>query len=418
MFRLARTRRTCLAGFQVACCRREGGGSSAAFANKIIDGFFEVAIAASVGRCYTVVHPVKSLSFSFHTCHSGVPDTVSRSSLLTSTGFSPTRLRFSVLFAQAVFVSRSPYQCSSSGLVHCFCFCLFAPNHDAHELDRHNRRSGLDCFCTLRRGVSSPLKKSKTQRQNRTAFATPTRLGAGNPGLRLLGFQIRKVMEELIYDAEFHASLGTLYASRARLHAIFNVAETLRPTFLTGSILALSTSASTLTFAARAPKGSLLSHKRSSCHGSRTWPSRSFNSLWRPTSRMCQVLTWSASTSLMPSKPSQFREHEEGYVAFQIDRVWYTYRVIPFGLASNPFLCEAHFQQFSYVRVSRCSSPRSSESKQWTTPRGSLKDHLSDGVSFRSCSCSPGGKANMASVCVGWAPRSPSARTSVSVQCG
>ena len=67
-----------------------------------------------------------------------------------------------------------------------------------------------------------------------------------------------------------------------------------------------STSASTLTFAAWAPKGTLMSRKRSSCHGSRTLQSRSFNSLWRPTSRMCQVLTWSASTSLMPSKPSQF----------------------------------------------------------------------------------------------------------------
>ena len=47
-------------------------------------------------------------------------------------------------------------------------------------------------------------------------------------------------MEEPIYDAEFRASLGTLYASRARLHAIFNVAETQRPTFLTGSILAFT----------------------------------------------------------------------------------------------------------------------------------------------------------------------------------
>ena len=30
------------------------------------------------------------------------------------------------------------------------------------------------------------------------------------------------------------------------------------------------------------------------------------------------------------------REHEEGYLAFQTDCVWYTDRVIPFGLASSP----------------------------------------------------------------------------------
>ena len=34
------------------------------------------------------------------------------------------------------------------------------------------------------------------------------------------------------------------------------------------------------------------------------------------------------------------REHEERCLAFQIDGVWYTYRVIPFGLASSPLLWE------------------------------------------------------------------------------
>ena len=33
-------------------------------------------------------------------------------------------------------------------------------------------------------------------------------------------------------------------------------------------------------------------------------------------------------------------EHEEGPLAFQVDCVWYTCRVIPFGLASSPLLWE------------------------------------------------------------------------------
>ena len=81
----------------------------------------------------------------------------------------PTRLGF--LLAQAVFVFTTSFLSASSGMVHCF--CLFAPNHDAHELDR---QIALVRFAETR--VSSPLAKSKkTLRQHRmAAHATPKRL--------------------------------------------------------------------------------------------------------------------------------------------------------------------------------------------------------------------------------------------------
>ena len=52
------------------------GDSSTAFENKIIDRFFEVAVAAaSVGRFYTVVRPVDGLLWSFTLATRGVPAT-------------------------------------------------------------------------------------------------------------------------------------------------------------------------------------------------------------------------------------------------------------------------------------------------------------------------------------------------------
>ena len=169
------------------------GDSSTAFENKITDRFFEVAIAAA---SVTVVHPVNSRlwSFTLATRHSGVCHTVTQPSLLTGTGFSPTRLGSSLLLAQAVFLLRTSFLCASSGLVHCFCLC--APNHDAHELDLH-----------VGNLASSPLtKQKKTQRQHRVAaYATPSRPVDVTPGLRLLGVRIREVLEEFVYDPEFHA---------------------------------------------------------------------------------------------------------------------------------------------------------------------------------------------------------------------
>ena len=133
---------------------------------------------------------------------------------------------------------------------------------------------------------------------------------------------------------------------------------------------ARSKSASSFTFAARASMVSLSSHQRSSCHRSRTLPSRSLTPLW------------AASTSLMPSIPSRFATTK---------RVIWLSRSTASGSALPPVpCCGSAFQQCSHVWVSQCSSPRSSESKRvWTTLRGSPKDSLSSDVSFRSCAPAP-----------------------------
>ena len=137
---------------------------------------------------------------------------------------------------------RTSFLCASSGLVHCFCLC--APSHDAHELDFHIGNLALIALVRFAEAsVSSPLTMSKkTWRQDRTAaYATPTRLLRRT---RAFGNRvgIREVLEGSVCDPEFHAplmaaldtygsakGLGLLVQSvlsaRARLHAIFNVAE-------------------------------------------------------------------------------------------------------------------------------------------------------------------------------------------------
>ena len=81
--------------------------------------------------------------------------------------------------------------------------------------------------------------------------------------------------------------------------------------------------------------------------------------------------------------------------------------------------CGSVVQQFSHVRVSQCSSPKSSESKRMrTTMRGPSRTASPSACPFghplaplgshgRARTC-PGGKASMASVSTGYAPRSPS----------
>ena len=119
-----------------------------------------------------------------HTRHSGVPDTRSLcSSLLTCGGFSPTRLGIGLLLAQAVFNMRTSFLCASSGLVHCF--CLFAPNHDAHELEPLHRQSGLDCLGALRRGdrpQSVNEVKEDLEAKRMAAYGEPQRGCGGEPG--------------------------------------------------------------------------------------------------------------------------------------------------------------------------------------------------------------------------------------------
>ena len=94
-------------GFRYLSTTRGHGDSSTACENKVIDGFFEVAIAAaSVGRFHTVVHPVKSLLCSFtlatRVC---VRHTVTWSSLST------TRLGYSLLLT-----SKIAFLCASSAV--------------------------------------------------------------------------------------------------------------------------------------------------------------------------------------------------------------------------------------------------------------------------------------------------------------
>ena len=105
------------------------GDSSIAKENKIIDRFLEVASATRSCIRRRVSHGLSHSPLWCARC------TVTLSWLLTSTRLSPTHLGFRLLLAQAVFVLRTSFLCASSGLVRCF--CLFAPNHDAHELDRH-----------------------------------------------------------------------------------------------------------------------------------------------------------------------------------------------------------------------------------------------------------------------------------------
>ena len=76
--------------------------------------------------------------------------------------------------------------------------------------------------------------------------------------------------------------------------------------------------------------------KRSSCHWSSTLSSESLTSSWRPTSRICQGIDLGYTGFTDASHTLTAREHEEGDLAFQIACVWYSYWVIPLGLASSP----------------------------------------------------------------------------------
>ena len=70
------------------------------------------------------------------------------------------RLGFSLLLAQGVVVLRTSLLCASSGLVHCF--CLFAPNHDQHELDHHTENlASIGSVRFAEASASSPSTKSK-----------------------------------------------------------------------------------------------------------------------------------------------------------------------------------------------------------------------------------------------------------------
>ena len=156
--------------------------------------------------------------------------------------------------------------------------------------------------------------------------------------------------------------------------------------------MARSKSASSLTFAARASMGSLTHHKKSSCHEVKDFRHALFVDLilWRQTSRICQALTWAESTSVMLSIPSLFASTKR---VIWLSRSTASGTPTESSLSALPLVpcCGSVFQQFSQVSVSQCSRPRSSESERmWTTPRGSLEDHLSAGVSCPSCSCSSG----------------------------
>ena len=72
--------------------------------------------------------------------------TVIRSSLLTSTGFSPMRPGSSLLLARALSLLRISFQHASSGLV--YSSCLSALRHDAQ------RQSSLDCLGALRQPLA------------------------------------------------------------------------------------------------------------------------------------------------------------------------------------------------------------------------------------------------------------------------
>ena len=67
-----------------------------------------------------------------------------------------------------------------------------------------------------------------------------------------------------------------------------------------------SKSDSSLTFAERASTGSLTSHKKVTLPRVKDFAISVVTSLWRPTSRICEASTCAASSSLMPSRPSQF----------------------------------------------------------------------------------------------------------------
>ena len=159
-------------------------------------------------------------------------------------------------------------------------------------------------------------------------------------------------------------------------------------------------SAMSWTFDARASTVSLTSHQKSSCHGSRTLPSRLLTSLWRPTSRICQALALAASTTVMPSIPSQFAS---------------TKRVIWVHLQNHPVrpcllqslvvgvrfsTCGQSMFQFEELRVQMYV-----DDPAWISPRTASPTTV-----FRSYSCSsgqpwartcPGEKARIASVSIG-----------------
>ena len=107
---------------------------------------------------------------------------VPRSSLLTSTGFQPTRLGF------------QPPACESHFRIEDF---LFTPSHDAHELNLHIGSLALIALASVRFAevnVSNPLTKSKkTLSKIVWRPAQPHRGCCGEHGPAATWFQIREL---------------------------------------------------------------------------------------------------------------------------------------------------------------------------------------------------------------------------------
>ena len=195
------------------------GDSSTALENKIIDRFFEVVIsAASVGRFNTVAHLVKNLLWSLtlatRVCltHGNSIFVVDKYPILTNAPRSQP-LACAGRFRKEVFVSVCVER---SGTL--LCLCAEPPRTRTGPT---HRQSGLDCLGTFRGGerlqsVNEVEEDSETKSNGR--LRNPNAAVAANPGLRLHGVRIREVMEELVYDPEFHtpllAALNTLGSAK------------------------------------------------------------------------------------------------------------------------------------------------------------------------------------------------------------
>ena len=185
-------------GFRSLFSPRGYGDSSTAFENQIIDRFFEVAIAvASVGRFYTVVQLVNSLLWSFtlatRVCllHDNSVFVVDKYGILTNaTWVQPPACagRFRIEDFASVCVERS------GTLLQSLCA---EPRRT--RAGRPHRQSSLDCLGTLRRGERLQSVNEVRENVEVTSYGGPR-----NPHAAV-AVRSREVMEELVYDPEFHA---------------------------------------------------------------------------------------------------------------------------------------------------------------------------------------------------------------------
>ena len=183
----------------------KGGDSSTTFESKIIDRFFEIAIAAaSVGRFYTFVHPVKSLLSSFtlatRVCllHGNSVFVIDKYWILTNAPWiQPPACagRFRIEDFVSVCVERS------GTLLVSLC-----PEPRRTRTALPYRQPNIDCLGTLRRGERPQRSPGKRGGNIVCRPRNPNVAVAADPGLRLLGLRILNMLEELIgYGPEFHA---------------------------------------------------------------------------------------------------------------------------------------------------------------------------------------------------------------------